>query len=420
MKDFCSTELINRINSLSSSLESAKADGAKISEQVVNLLRSIEQKKQDEKNVFSQWVENNVPTGDLKKFLTSVIQEKFNFSQKTQDLWRQQPLSKHDRQIYPFVSIAERNTINSRTRFISLLNLKGGTGKTTLTANLAAAFASGNYRVESKDADTRPLRVLVVDLDYQGSLSERCAMNTEELKPNYQKTSARLLYLPPNIEIDKKNVIDKIVIPFVGTNNAKLIPTYEILDFFDNKSFSIQVFNLNETRFIYRYWLHHNEVLTNYDLVFFDCPPRETASSINALTCSDYVFIPSSPDSINTFSTDRTISWLTGLIFDLDLSLKIGGIILNRTSKEGNLSNIELKHKKNIERSITNFFSANKKAPKRYTSKNPIPKILSTHIPRRTGNNSIIGEQGQPLPGSKPGEVFFTNLATEIYQRIYE
>jgi Flp pilus assembly CpaE family ATPase len=46
-----------------------------------------------------------------------------------------------------------------RTAILSVLNLKGGVGKTTITANLAAAFHQKGYRV------------LVVDLDLQGSLS---------------------------------------------------------------------------------------------------------------------------------------------------------------------------------------------------------------------------------------------------------
>src|SRR5439155_3416372 len=54
-----------------------------------------------------------------------------------------------------FVPPAER-----ATRVIALLNFKGGVGKTTLAANLAATLAQ------------RGERVLMIDLDYQGSLTE--------------------------------------------------------------------------------------------------------------------------------------------------------------------------------------------------------------------------------------------------------
>src|SRR5262249_21291971 len=58
--------------------------------------------------------------------------------------------------IPPFVPLAAR-----KTAIISLANLKGGVGKTTLTANLGAAFASEG------------LRVLLIDLDHQSTLTSR-------------------------------------------------------------------------------------------------------------------------------------------------------------------------------------------------------------------------------------------------------
>ena len=53
-----------------------------------------------------------------------------------------------------------------QTRFVTFLNLKGGVGKTTLVANLGATYAVG--------VTGKRLRVLLVDLDYQGTLSNLC------------------------------------------------------------------------------------------------------------------------------------------------------------------------------------------------------------------------------------------------------
>jgi Mrp family chromosome partitioning ATPase len=61
-----------------------------------------------------------------------------------------------------FVQRAERPT-----PVVSLLNLKGGVGKTTLTANLAWALSERGYRV------------LLIDLDLQGSLSSLMLHNEE-------------------------------------------------------------------------------------------------------------------------------------------------------------------------------------------------------------------------------------------------
>jgi Mrp family chromosome partitioning ATPase len=46
---------------------------------------------------------------------------------------------------------------------ITIVNLKGGVGKTTIAANLVAFFS------EQKRRDGSPLKILVIDLDYQGS-----------------------------------------------------------------------------------------------------------------------------------------------------------------------------------------------------------------------------------------------------------
>ncbi len=61
----------------------------------------------------------------------------------------------------PFRPLADR-----RTPVVSVLNLKGGVGKTTLTAYLGWALAARGYRV------------LLVDLDLQGSLSSFFVDNT--------------------------------------------------------------------------------------------------------------------------------------------------------------------------------------------------------------------------------------------------
>ena len=56
---------------------------------------------------------------------------------------------------------SDRNTSDRNTKFVSFINLKGGVGKTTISSNLAATLALMDKRV------------LVVDIDFQYTLSER-------------------------------------------------------------------------------------------------------------------------------------------------------------------------------------------------------------------------------------------------------
>lgn len=78
----------------------------------------------------------------------------------------------------PFITATDR-----QTRFISVVNLKGGVGKTTLTANIGVSLARRKHRV------------LLVDLDFQSSLTRLCKTSNEQLLEliRKRKTAVRLL-----------------------------------------------------------------------------------------------------------------------------------------------------------------------------------------------------------------------------------
>src|SRR5205823_3718574 len=68
---------------------------------------------------------------------------------------------------------------------LTIANLKGGVGKTTLTANLAAFFAN-----PLNDPGRPKRRVLVVDLDFQGSCSSMLFAGTEWRPGEHQLSQA--------------------------------------------------------------------------------------------------------------------------------------------------------------------------------------------------------------------------------------
>ncbi|MBQ9874586.1 MAG: ParA family protein [Thermoguttaceae bacterium] len=349
---------------------------------------------------------NGTPTGALQEYIVSTIQDNFNGSKN--DIWLQ-PSSSNDADIPKFITKQERLRLGSKTRFISFLNFKGGVGKTALSSNLTAAFASGNF--DSTVKVDNPLRVLAVDLDFQGSLSDRCARPYELIDAIEKKVLSALLFFHPN---QLGFSVDDLCIPFIKCPNARLIPTNDYLDAFDNKIFNYQAFKISETRFSYRPWFHREEFLKKNDLVIFDCPPRKTASTICALLASDFVFIPTAPETLDNSSVIRTVKWLIEFKNKLNAPFQIGGVIFNRTYSEKKLSEEEIIFKTKIERGIAQTFKDN---PLR--SVDPAPRILDSFIPKRTGKNSIIGNSKDALPGAYRQNQFFTRLATEILQRIY-
>jgi len=88
-------------------------------------------------------------------------------------LWEQDSLTTPP----PFVAANER-----QTRFISVVNLKGGVGKTTLTANVGVSLSRRGHRV------------LLVDLDFQSSPTRLCTASQDQLLDliKTKRTAARL------------------------------------------------------------------------------------------------------------------------------------------------------------------------------------------------------------------------------------
>lgn len=294
-----------------------------------------------------------------------------------------------------------------KTRIVSFINLKGGVGKTTLTANLVAAFASGNFRDLDGRAN-RPARVLVVDLDFQGTLSQRCA-EPLVLQGAYEKglTSTKLLETPGQAQA----TFDELTVPFLGLPNARLIPADDTLDDKDVRRLNELASRRLETRYYHRIWFHKPEIFEKYDFVFFDCPPRLTASSVCALVASDCVFMPTAPELFDVNAVSRTLYWLGNTRKNLRISAQFGGAILNRTNNEKGLTPTEEKNKNRIKLAYDDFLYFFPNFPNRHP-------VLDAFIPRRSGGNHIIGTEGSALPGATLP--YFHRLATEVYRRIYQ
>lgn len=340
---------------------------------------------------------------------TDSILDRLN--ERDSSLWLEPTRLSSDK-IPPFIPISQRpvETRGVSTRFLSFINLKGGVGKTTISANLAAAFAAGNYKLPSGKPGL-PLKILIIDLDFQGTLSQRCvSQDLLQQATNQQTTSARLL-TPP-----KEPTAGAIVlsVPFIHqTQTAQVVTADEKLDQEDFKQQAKLALKIEETRYQYRNWFHKNKIFHNYDLILFDCPPRLTSSTVCSLVASDFVFIPTAPDSFDIPAANRTINWIGRMQKNLNLSVRIAGIILNRTNKINGLSSGENSKKIDLDLFVQDFLL---RFPNCDPGKRPV--ILNCNIPRRAGeNDQINGKKDEPLPGES--KEYFNELATEVFERIF-
>jgi chromosome partitioning protein len=179
---------------------------------------------------------------------------------------------------------------------ISILNLKGGVGKTTLAANIAGYLS----KHEGK-------RVLLIDLDHQRSLSHLLLSPKErELAADAGHTIQRFLKDPnkdgtalydcsrPIPELPLCRVISNA--DYKQDSEGKVQP----LDDLEMRLLSswLAVPRVPDVRFLMRQALQSNTIQTHFDYVFIDCPPRLTTACVNALTGSDYLLMPTQAETV--------------------------------------------------------------------------------------------------------------------------
>ena len=178
---------------------------------------------------------------------------------------------------------------------ISIINFKGGVGKTTLAFHLGTGLT---WRHDS--------RVLLVDMDHQSSLSILCL------------GAARW-----RSAINERHTVDEIFRSFVGENrlpDSTIIvpsPMHRIDSSYDGMDLvpaSLQLDDIEieltashqgnairsewNKRTLMCRWIEEAAIDDEYDYVIFDCPPATKIVSQNAIAASHGYIIPVIPEAV--------------------------------------------------------------------------------------------------------------------------
>ncbi len=182
----------------------------------------------------------------------------------------------------------------------SLINKKGGVGKTTITVNLAYALA------ESCD-----LRVLVIDNDDQGN-------DTQFFGIEEGRTLADILLQKAGLS----EVIQHTRYPMID-----IVPSSEAL-------LDANVVIIKDEDIVQQNILREamQEVEEQYDICLIDNPPTINASVINALVASDEVIIISSPDKYSIRGAKQMLGYIEG-IKEYNPGLRYRGCLLNKYNR---------------------------------------------------------------------------------------
>ena len=185
-------------------------------------------------------------------------------------------------------------------KVISIINYKGGVGKTTLTANLAGELT---YRGK---------KVLMIDLDPQASLTFSF-IKPEEWREHIASTQT----IKNWFNTKKKEVAfaDLIIEPLKAksytTGKLHLISSHlELINVDLELATKLGGANLQQAK--ENFIKVHRRLITGisqidpnlYDLILIDCPPNFNIVTKNAIVASDYILIPAKPDYLSTLGID--------------------------------------------------------------------------------------------------------------------
>lgn len=182
---------------------------------------------------------------------------------------------------------------------VSIINQKGGVGKSTTSENLGHGLSEKGYKV------------LFIDLDPQCNLTS--TFNLSEIDID-GKTTIDVL--------EKKTHINDAIIK---TDNGDIIVSSPLLANLDSRI--TDPVGKDKRMLKVMEPLRENPV---YDYVIIDTPPSLSLLTINALTASDSIIIPAQADGFSIQGIDQLFETVNAIWEYNNNNLKVKGILLTR------------------------------------------------------------------------------------------
>jgi chromosome partitioning protein len=201
---------------------------------------------------------------------------------------------------------------------VSVINYKGGVGKTTVTANLAAELA------------WRGKNVLLIDLDPQASLTFSF-LTVDDWERNYAENRTIRNWYYAYIDEDQNLELSSLIVNLrritqMTDGSLDIICSHLNLINIDLElatklgGASPRQSRNNFLRLHSRLLdgLESADVQEKYDFVIIDCPPNFNIVTKTAIVASDRVLVPAIPDRLSTLGVEELQRHINELVKDFN------------------------------------------------------------------------------------------------------
>lgn len=214
-------------------------------------------------------------------------------------------------------------------KIVSLINLKGGVGKTTTTVALAE-FLSKEYNK----------KVLVIDLDPQTNATVMLINQDKWKEANDNNRTIHQMFLDKIKETNKFD-IEKSIIKGVsgiagGIPNLDLLPSsIDLMNIQDAIPMISQMNSFSQSPITVLASYLTQDIIDNYDYILIDCPPNLGIITLNGIFLSDYYLIPVVADILSTYGIPQIMDRISKVSSDIKTinrgyNIKPLGIIITK------------------------------------------------------------------------------------------